>query len=184
MSPTPSTGFDDFTLQQVDVGTTSLRVRIGGSGPPLVLLHGFPQTHLMWKSVAADLARDFTVIAPDLRGYGGSRHPGSGADHAAYSKRAMATDVVALARRLGFERFGLVGHDRGARVAYRAALDHPEIVERLCVLDIVPTSDMYARMDAEMALRIWNWTFLPSGHHCPNPGSMQIRKRSSRGSAP
>ncbi|WP_110207290.1 alpha/beta fold hydrolase [Nocardioides daejeonensis] len=154
-------GFDGFELTQVDVGATSLRVRIGGSGPPLVLLHGFPQTHLMWKPVAADLARDFTVIAPDLRGYGGSGQPPSEAGHDGYSKRAMALDVVTLAHHLGHRRFGLVGHDRGARVAYRTALDHPDAVERLAVLDIVPTSDMYARMDAEMALRIWNWTFLP-----------------------
>ncbi|XVQ09549.1 alpha/beta fold hydrolase [Spirillospora sp. CA-255316] len=166
-TPASGTGFEGFELAQVDVGATSLRVRVGGSGPPLVLLHGFPQTHLMWKPVATDLARDFTVIAPDLRGYGGSGHPSSGAGHVGYSKRAMAADIVALARTFGFERFGLVGHDRGARVAYRAALDHPEAVERLCVLDIVPTSEMYARMDAEMALALWNWVFLPQREPLP-----------------
>lgn len=152
--------FEGFELAQIDVGETRLRVRRGGSGPPLVLLHGAPQTHMMWGQVAGELAQDFTVVAPDLRGYGGSGKVADTPDHAGYSKRAMARDIVALMQGLGFERFDAAGHDRGGRVAFRLALDHPERVRRLCVLDIVPTSDMYERMDVGMALGLWNWIFL------------------------
>ena len=120
----------------------TLSAAVGGSGPPVVLLHGFPQTHLMWRHVAADLMADHTVICPDLRGYGASDKPVE-ADASTYSKRTMAADVVALAAALGHERFALVGHDRGALVALRAALDHPDVVTHLACLDVLPTLDMW-----------------------------------------
>lgn len=132
-----------FTQHRVPVADgVSLHAAVGGSGPPVVLLHGFPQTHLMWRHVAADLAADHTVICPDLRGYGASDKPAeTGPD--VYAKRTMAADVVALARALGHERFALAGHDRGALVAFRAGLDHPGAVTRLAVLDVLPTVDMW-----------------------------------------
>lgn len=123
-------------------GGVSLNVAIGGSGPPLVLLHGFPQTHLMWRRVAADLAADHTVICPDLRGYGASDKPAE-SDGTTYAKRTMAADIVAVARALGHDRFALAGHDRGALVAFRAGLDHPEAITHLACLDVLPTLDMW-----------------------------------------
>ncbi|MET9831144.1 alpha/beta hydrolase [Streptomyces sp. NPDC006385] len=120
----------------------SLHAAVGGSGSPVVLLHGFPQTHLMWRHVAADLAADHTVICPDLRGYGASDKPAE-TDGSVYAKRTMAADIVALARELGHERFALAGHDRGALVAFRAALDHPDTVTHLACLDVLPTLDMW-----------------------------------------
>ena len=130
-----------FDYQRVTVAEdVALNVAVGGSGSPIVLLHGFPQTHLMWRHVAADLAADHTVICPDLRGYGASDKP---ADTAAYAKRIMAADVVALARALGHDRFALVGHDRGALVAFRAGLDHPDAITHLATLDVLPTLDMW-----------------------------------------
>ena len=132
-----------FEYRRVSVdGDTSLNVAVGGSGAPIVLLHGFPQTHLMWRHVAADLAADHTVICPDLRGYGDSDKPVAGDE--TYSKRRMAADVVELAGRLGFRRFALAGHDRGALVAVRAGLDHPEAVASLAALDTLPTLDMWS----------------------------------------
>ncbi|OLF08223.1 alpha/beta fold hydrolase [Actinophytocola xanthii] len=134
------TGFD---YQRVTVADgVALNVAVGGSGAPIVLLHGFPQTHLMWRHVAADLAADHTVICPDLRGYGASDKPAD-PDGRAYAKRTMAEDVVALARAFGHERFALAGHDRGALVAVRAGLDHPDAVTRLTALDVLPTLDMW-----------------------------------------
>jgi haloacetate dehalogenase len=136
----------DFEYQRVPVADgVSLRVAVGGSGPAVVLLHGFPQTHLMWRHVAADLAADHTVICPDLRGYGASDKPAE-TDATTYAKRTMAADTVALARALGHERFALVGHDRGALVAFRAALDHPEVISHLVCLDVLPTVDMWEAM--------------------------------------
>src|SRR5438045_1674423 len=129
--------FEGFTLSMIDIGEVKLRVRHGGSGPPLLLLHGHPQTHVMWHAVAPALAERFTVVAPDLRGYGESSKPETTPDHEPYSKRAMARDQVELMRQLGFERFSVCGHDRGARVAYRLALDTPAAVERLAVLGLV-----------------------------------------------
>ncbi|MFI8182865.1 alpha/beta fold hydrolase [Actinacidiphila glaucinigra] len=132
-----------FTHHRVPVADgVALNVAVGGSGSPLVLLHGFPQTHLMWRHVAADLAADHTVICPDLRGYGASDKPAA-AGPATYAKRTMAADVVALARALGHDRFALAGHDRGALVAFRAGLDHPDAVSRLACLDVLPTLDMW-----------------------------------------
>jgi haloacetate dehalogenase len=155
--------FDGFSLTSVDVGEARLRVRVGGSGAPVLLLHGHPQTHVMWHRVAPVLARDHTVVAADLRGYGDSSTPPTTPDHAPYSKRAMAGDQVALMRLLGFERFTVVGHDRGGRVAYRMALDHPRQVERLAVLDIVPTAEMWRYAEGHgksFGLVDWHWFFL------------------------
>src|SRR5918912_642565 len=133
--------FEGFKLDMLDTGEAVIRVRYGGSGPPLLLLHGHPQTHAMWYRIAPRLAKDFTVVAADLRGYGGSSKPPTTPDHEPYSKRAMARDQVAVMRQLGFERFSVAGHDRGGRVAYRLALDHPERVLKLAVLDIIPTGE-------------------------------------------
>lgn len=137
-----------------------IRAAIGGDGPPLLLLHGHPQTHVVWRKVAPRLAERFTVVASDLRGYGDSSKPDGGPGHANYSKRAMALDQVELMRSLGFARFPVVGHDRGGRVAHRMALDHPAGVSRLCVLDIAPTATMYARTDKAFATRYFWWFFL------------------------
>jgi haloacetate dehalogenase len=131
-----------FDLERVTVDEgVALTAAVGGSGRPIVLLHGFPQTHLMWRHVAADLAKDHTVICPDLRGYGASDKPAAGED--TYSKRTMAADIVALAKALGHDRFALAGHDRGALVAIRAGLDHPETITHLAILDVLPTLDMW-----------------------------------------
>lgn len=152
--------FEGFELSGVDVGEATLRVRHGGAGPPLLLLHGCPQTHMMWGKIAGELARDFTVIVPDLRGYGESSKPEPVADHANYSKRAMAGDALALMGHFGFERFDVAGHDRGGRVAYRLALDHPQATRRISVLDIIPTGEVWARADHRFALRYWFWPFM------------------------
>jgi haloacetate dehalogenase len=159
--------FEGFQLSQIDVGEVTLRVRHGGSGPPLLLLHGYPQTHMMWARVAGELAADFTVIAPDLRGYGESGKPATTADHEPYSKRAMGRDALALMKHFGFDRFSLAGHDRGGRVAYRLALDHPEAVARLSILDIIPTGEVWRRADARFALGYWHWPFLAQPHPVP-----------------
>jgi haloacetate dehalogenase len=151
---------DDFTSAEIETGETSIFVRSYGSGPPLLLLHGFPQTHVMWRSVAPLLARNFAVVCADLRGYGRSGCPPSAPDHAPYAKRSMARDMVSVMERLGFPRFSLVGHDRGGRLAYRLALDHPERVERLAVLDILPTETVWEHADAEFALAYWPWSLL------------------------
>lgn len=132
----------------------------GGAGQPLLLLHGYPQTHAMWHRVAPRLAQRFTVVAPDLRGYGRSSTPPSQADSAQQSKRAMADDMVALMARLGFDRFQLAGHDRGGRVAHRMAVDHPQAVDRLAVLDIAPTREMYRDATDAFARAYWHWFFL------------------------
>ena len=152
--------FDGFQLSRVDVGEATLRVRHGGSGPPLLLLHGYPETHMMWGKIADDLARDFTVVAPDLRGYGESSKPAAVKDHETYSKRAMARDAVALMKHFGFERFNLAGHDRGGRVGYRLALDHPDALIKLSILDIIPTAEVWKRANKAFALGYWHWSFL------------------------
>lgn len=133
---------------------------VGGSGPPLLLLHGYPESLLMWHATAHRLTENHTVVATDLAGYGGSFRPRPTPDHAAHSKRALAADQVEAMAQLGFETFAVAGHDRGGRVAYRMALDHPERVERLAVLDVVPTGEMWARADAAVALGYWHWAFL------------------------
>ena len=152
--------FDGFALDRVDVGDAVLRVRHGGSGPPVLLLHGHPRTHATWHRVAPRLAASCTVVCPDLRGYGRSSGPPSTPDHSAYSKRAMAGDSVRLMRQLGHDRFVVVGHDRGSYVAMRTALDHPDAVAALGVLDSVPIGEALARADARFAAAWWHWFFL------------------------
>lgn len=152
--------FDDFTLATVDVGAVTLRVRHGGTGSPVVLLHGHPRTHTTWHAVAPQLAARHTVVCPDLRGYGRSTLPPDAPDHAQSSKRAMAADVVALMRHLGHDSFAVVGHDRGSAVAYRTALDHPEAVTRLVVMDGLPIVEHLERTDARFAQAWWHWWFL------------------------
>ena len=134
--------------------------RIGGEGPPLLLLHGYPQTHVAWRLVAPVLAQRFRVVVADLRGYGLSAAPADDAQHTVYAKRAMAEDMQRAMASLGFDRFAVAGHDRGGRVAYRLALDAPETVERLAVLEIAPTLQMWRAFDADMAMRAYHWTFL------------------------
>jgi haloacetate dehalogenase len=158
---------DDFTTSEIQTGETTIFVRIYGSGTPLLLLHGFPQTHLMWRSVAPLLARRFSVVCADLRGYGRSGCPPSAPDHAPYAKRALAKDMVAVMERLGFGRFSVAGHDRGGRVAYRMALDHPDRVERLAVLDVLPTETVWACADARLALAFWPWSLLAQPEPLP-----------------
>jgi haloacetate dehalogenase len=159
--------FEEFKSTIVDVGATRIAIRRGGEGPPVLLLHGFPETHVMWRAVAPVLARDFTVVCADLRGYGASGTPPSSSDHAPYAKDAMARDMVAVMEQLGFERFAVVGHDRGGRVAYRLALDHEQRVEKLAVLDIVPTGDALDRADARLALGYWPWSLLAQPEPLP-----------------
>jgi len=159
--------FEGFRLEMVDTGEATIRARIGGSGPPLLLLHGSPQTHLMWHKVAPRLAERFTVVAADLRGYGQSSKPSTAPDHEPYSKRAMARDQVAVMRHFGFERFAVAGHDRGGRCAYRMALDHPDAVTRLAILDILPTLEHYRRTDMRFAMGYWHWFFLPQPYPIP-----------------
>jgi haloacetate dehalogenase len=156
-----------FEMTEVQTGETSIFVRYSGSGYPILLLHGFPQTHVMWRSVAPLLARRFTVVCADLRGYGRSGCPASAPDHGPYAKRRMAQDMVAVMERLGFPRFSIAGHDRGGRVAYRLALDHPGRIERLAVLDILPTGTVWDRADARLALAYWPWSLLAQPEPLP-----------------
>ena len=159
--------FDQFEAIEVETEDARIFVRRFGSGPPVLLLHGFPQTHLMWREVAPILARDFTVICADLRGYGRSACPASRADHWPYSKRVMANDMAAVTTKLGFSRFSVAGHDRGGRVAYRLALDRPERVERLAVLDILPTADTWERADKKLVTGYWPWSLLAQPEPLP-----------------
>jgi haloacetate dehalogenase len=150
-----------FELLDAPLGTgVTIRAARAGFGPPLLLLHGHPQTHITWRKVAPALAKHFMVIAADLRGYGDSSKPPGGDRHIDYAKRTMALDQVELMKMLGHERFSVVGHDRGGRVAHRLALDHPEAVSRLAVIDIAPTATMYARTNKEFATRYFWWFFL------------------------
>jgi len=159
--------FEGFRLSMIDTGDAVIRVRHGGSGTPLLLLHGNPQTHVMWHKIAPRLARDFSVVAPDLRGYGDSSKPPTTPDHAPYSKRTMARDQIAVMRQLGYERFFVAGHDRGGRCAYRLALDYPERVLKLAVLDIVPTGEAFRRADMAFGLGFWHWFFLAQPYDLP-----------------
>jgi haloacetate dehalogenase len=159
---------DEFTTAEIQTGETHIFVRLHGSGPPILLLHGFPQTYLMWRSVAPLIARDYTVVCADLRGYGLSGYPPSTADHAPYSKRAMAQEMVTVMEQLGFSRFSVAGHDRGGRVAYRMALDHPDRVERLAVLDVLPTETVWELADARFALAFWPWSLLAQPEPLPD----------------
>jgi len=159
------TGADDtlfpgFVSRRIATPGAEIHCVVGGSGPPLLLLHGYPQTHAMWHRIAPRLAERYTVVFSDLRGYGDSAKPDGGADHAAYAKRAMAADQVEVMRALGFARFRLAGHDRGARVAHRLCLDHPDVVERVAILDISPTRTMYGATDKAFATAYYHWFFL------------------------
>ncbi len=152
--------FEGFALDRVDVGEAELHVRHAGSGPPVLLLHGHPRTHATWCRVAPLLARDHTVVCPDLRGYGRSSKPDTTLDHAPYSKRAMARDCLRLMHSLGHRQFAVVGHDRGSYVAFRLAVDQPEAVSHLVVMDGVPIGEALARADAQFASEWWHWFFL------------------------
>jgi haloacetate dehalogenase len=159
--------FEGFANRDVASAETTIRVRIGGAGPPLLLLHGYPQTHALWHRVAPVLAERFTVVCADLRGYGDSGKPRSDPAHAVYSKRASAADMVAVMAALGFERFMLAGHDRGGRVAHRLALDHPGRLEALAVLDIVPTRTVFRATDQALASAYYHWSFLSQPYDLP-----------------
>jgi haloacetate dehalogenase len=152
--------FEGFETLDLETPRGSVRARTGGSGPPLLLLHGYPETHLMWHAVAPLLAGRFSLVVADLPGYGDSFRPPVSEDHAAHGKRALAADLVAAMAALGHAAFAVAGHDRGGRVAYRMALDHPGAVTRLAVLDIVPTGEVWSRADAGFALGYWHWGFL------------------------
>ena len=165
---------EEFTVQANGVGIHGVKL---GEGAPLLLLHGHPETHLMWHKVAPQLAQRFTVVATDLRGYGDSGKPEGLDDHSNYSKRVMAEDQIAVMRSLGFSSFHVMGHDRGARVAYRMALDHPEAVEKLVLLDIVSTYDMYARSDREFAKALFHWYFFTQEPPLPEDMIMASRKQ-------
>jgi haloacetate dehalogenase len=152
--------FDGFELARLDLGEVTLRVRYGGDGPPVVLLHGHPRTHTTWWQVAARLAERFSVVCPDLRGYGLSTLPPDMPDHAQSAKRAMAGDVVSLMSRLGHQQFAVVGHDRGSLVAFRTAMDHPELVSRLVIMDGLPVVEHMERLNEAFVRNWWHWWFL------------------------
>ncbi|HET6619531.1 MAG TPA: alpha/beta hydrolase [Dongiaceae bacterium] len=152
--------FPGFEQRRVAVGPFAFNLRLGGTGRPLLLLHGYPQTHAVWHKVAPELARHFTVICPDLKGYGDSAAPAPSPDSSNYSKRVMGEEMLGLMRALGYPRFALAGHDRGARIGYRLALDHPEAVERLAILDILPTSEYWDLADRRFAVNTFHWGFL------------------------
>ncbi|SEF81168.1 alpha/beta fold hydrolase [Vibrio hangzhouensis] len=152
--------FSRYKEATLFVNGVHIKYRIGGQGPALLLLHGHPQTHFIWHKVADQLAEHFTVIAADLRGYGDSDKPESDPDHFTYSKRMMALDMVELMGQLGFSKFSIIAHDRGARAAHRLALDHPQRVERMMLLDIAPTLSMYQQTNQQFARAYWHWFFL------------------------
>ena len=158
---------EDFRHRDVDVDGTRIHARVAGEGPPVLMLHGYPQTHAMWHRVAPELARDHTVVLADLRGYGDSDRPPSQPDHASYSKRASAADQVGLMRALGHDRFALVGHDRGARVAHRLCLDAPEAVSRVALLDVAPTRHVLTHVDRALAQTYEHWFFLSQAPDLP-----------------
>ena len=156
--------FETFTCRRVEANGVTLNLVVGGHGPPLLLLHGYPQTHAMWHGLAPWFAEAFTVVAPDLRGYGDSDKPPGDAAHLTYSKRMTAKDLLELMTALGFEKFVVVGHDRGARVAHRLALDAPDTVTRLAVLDIAPTYHVFETVDAVVAGAYYHWFFSQPTH--------------------
>ncbi len=162
-----TTLFPDFARARIRTSGADIHVRVAGDGPPLLLLHGYPQTHVMWHRLAPVLARDFTVVVTDLRGYGESSRPPSGVRSMNYAKRAMAQDQVEVMAALGYERFRVAGHDRGGRVVHRMALDYPERIVRAAVLDIVPTLTAFDEVDQQAALRYFHWFFLAQPHPLP-----------------
>ncbi len=159
--------FAQFQRLQLTTSSATINLLKGGNGYPILLLHGYPQTHVMWHKVAPHLAQDFTVVVTDLRGYGDSSKPEAEADHASYAKRVMAQDQVEVMQQLGYPEFYVVGHDRGARVAHRMALDYPQRIKKLAVLDIVPTYELYATTDQEFATAYYHWFFLIQPHPLP-----------------
>jgi haloacetate dehalogenase len=158
---------EGFSEQRIATGEAELFVRVGGKGPPLVCLHGYPQSHLTWRKVAPLLAERYTVVLPDLRGYGASEIVASDGAHVAYSKRVMARDIAGLMTALGYDRFFLAGHDRGGRVAYRLALDLPERIAALATLDIIPTLENWEAMDYRRAYGAYHWQFLAQPEPLP-----------------
>lgn len=159
--------FEGFERKRIDAGGIEINLMLGGSGPPLLLLHGYPQTHVMWRKVAPALAERFTVVAADLRGYGDSDKPAGDERHEAYSKRRMAQDQVNVMAALGFDRFQVAGHDRGGRVVHRMCLDHPDLVVSACVLDIVPTHTIFANLNKTVAYGYYHWLFLSQPYDLP-----------------
>ncbi len=159
--------FDDFALETITIDGGAIRLRRGGSGPPLLLLHGNPQTHAMWHAVAPALAAHFSVVCPDLRGYGQSFKPEASPDHAAYSKHQMAGDLVQVMAHFGHDAFSVGSHDRGARVAHRLALDFPDRVRKLAVLDIIPTIEHFERADMAFAMGYYHWFWFAQPHPFP-----------------
>lgn len=159
--------FEGFEPRQMTTSGTTINLVKGGDGPPLLLLHGYPQMHVMWHKIAPRLAQDFTVVAADLRGYGDSGKPAADPQHLNYSKRAMAQDMVEVMQQLGHESFLLVGHDRGARVSHRLSKDHPQRVRRLALLDIIPTRTMFQIVNKEMATNTFHWFFLIQPYDFP-----------------
>ena len=181
--------FEGFRTQRIATGGPTINARVGGEGPPLLLLHGYPQSHVMWHRIAPTLAGEYTVVCPDLRGYGDSDKPPGDADHAQYAKRAMAQDQVDVMAALGFDRFRLVGHDRGARVAHRLCLDHADRVERVAILDIVPTLTMFETTSQAFATGYYHWFFLiqPDGlpeHMIGLDPDFYLERKLGRWSAP
>jgi haloacetate dehalogenase len=156
----PAAASDEFEAAEIETGENTIFIRRYGKGSPLLMVHGFPRTSLMWRGVAPQLASNHTVICVDLRGYGRSGVPASAEDHYPYTKRAMAKELVAVMGKLGFSKFDLVGHDRGGRVSYRLALDHPEKVQRLAVFDVIPISEAWGHADARFAMTYWPWSLL------------------------
>lgn len=152
--------FEGFESKRIKTGDTEINLKVAGNGPPLLLLHGYPQTHVIWHKIAPKLAEKFTVVATDLRGYGDSGKPASDAEHSPYSKRAMAADQVEVMSALGFDRFSVVGHDRGGRVAHRMVRDYPDRIDKIAVLDIAPTATMYGATDKTFATAYYHWFFL------------------------
>ena len=159
--------FEGFEQTRIQTGGAAINLVYGGQGPPVLLFHGYPQTHVMWHRIAPALAERFTVVVPDLRGYGDSSKPPAGDDHSGYSKRALAADGVEVMEALGFGRFAVVGHDRGARVGHRMALDYPERVTKLAALDIVPTHKVFATVDKDLAIAYYHWFFLSQPYDLP-----------------
>ena len=151
--------FADFESKIIKTTGAKINCRIGGNGPPVLLLHGYPQTHVCWHKIAPFLARNFTVVATDLRGYGDSSKPKGKPDHGNYSKRIMAMDQVEVMSKLGYDKFHIVGHDRGARVAHRLGLDRPTRVDKMAILDVLPTYTMYANTNQDFSTIYYHWFF-------------------------
>jgi haloacetate dehalogenase len=159
--------FPSFAERRIRTADAEIFLRTGGSGPPLLLLHGYPQSHVAWHKVAPELARHCTLVIPDLRGYGASSAPPGDAEHQTYGKRAMGRDFVEVMHILGHDRFMIAGHDRGGRVAYRLALDHPHAIEALIPVDIIPTGEVWRRANAAWAVKTFHWSFLAQPHPIP-----------------